>query len=75
MVRPISTLSSADSWNKNFIREARQIYTVYLKVNTVIAIGHKMIFVYTVSTKLGSTSWGLTSVDHETHCYLYEIKS
>ena len=33
-----------------------------LEVNCVTAIGHGMIFVYTVSTKLGSTSWGLTSV-------------
>ena len=64
MVRPISTHSSADSRNKNFICEERQIYTVKLKVNTVIAIGHEMIFVYTVSTKLSSTSWCLTLVDH-----------
>ena len=42
--------------NKNFTCEKRQIYTVNLKINTVIAIGHEMIFVYTVSTKLSSTS-------------------
>ena len=49
--------------------EERQIYTVNLKVNTVIAIEHEMIFVYTVSTKLSSTSWDLMSVDHQAHCY------
>ena len=49
----------------------RQIYTVILKVNTVIAIGHEMIFVYTESIKLSSTSWGLTTVDHQAHCYYY----
>ena len=36
--------------------EERQIYTVHLKANTLIAIGHEMIFIHTVSTKLSSTS-------------------
>ena len=56
--------------NKNFTCEERQVYTVYLKVNTVIAIGHD-IFVYTVLTKLRSTCWGLTSVDHQAHYFHY----
>ena len=60
--------------NKNFTCEERQVYTVYLKVNTVIAIGHD-IFVYTVLTKLRSTCWGLTSVDHQAHYFHYGIKA
>ena len=50
---------------RRFLKEERQIYTVYLKVNTVIAIGNEMIFVYTVSAKLSSTSLDLTPVDHQ----------
>ena len=70
MVRPISTLSSAGYWNKNFTCEERQIYTVNLNANTVIAIGHEMIFLFTVSTKVSSTSWGLTLVDHQAHAII-----
>ena len=48
-----------------------QIYMVNLKVRTVIAIGHEVIFVFLISTKLSSIEWGLTSVDHQAYGYWY----